>query len=292
MALKSLARVFAPLALGLVFGCDAPNDDDFAQSAEDGTGDGDDDAGDDDDADDGPTLDPVGDSGTSDPSDSDGPSDPDGPTVPPPGDDSPFNNDFPVALDGLAGMAYGCTAEPDLYYELTFQAGGVVEVVDQDDAVTPGSYTTTASGLSVSFPSLGFEESTIQHVVELDVLAGFTTATLRCSAFSIDISATGQTDIVSCPNIHYIQGVGWESNEFHFGPGGYVRHRQWLELTQIPDTLYSATSGIYVTLGQQVYMVFAGKIGTEDEDEAFLTGTITEQGLFIDQLEPESGACQ
>ena len=30
----------------------------------------------------------------------------------------------------------------------------------------------------------------------------------------------------------------------------------------------------------------------EDEGEQWLTGTITGEGVFIDQLEPEQGACE
>ena len=70
--------------------------------------------------------------------------------------------------------------------------------------------------------------------------------------------------------------------------GGDVRRRSWTELPAVPDTVGSVRQGVYRVIGDQMYIV----LPFEDEGEQWLRGTITDEGLYIDQLEPEQGACK
>lgn len=44
---------------------------------------------------------------------------------------------------------------------------------------------------------------------------------------------------------------------------------------------------IYVRIGDRIYMVTP----TDTKGETFLSATVTNEGLLVDQLEPERGAC-
>ncbi len=200
---------------------------------------------------------------------------------------SPFEDDPEAALGALSGMAFRCYDDDDIRYTLLFWDDGVTVGFD-DDTTSEGSYDATTASLSLSFPELGFAEDAIDAAFALDALAYFETPSLRCGAIAFDHTEEGGTDVVSCPTIKYIPETSWETNEFQFGPGGYVLRRTWTELPAVPDTIYSARAGLYLRIGDHVYMV----IPFEDEGERWLTGTVTEEGLFVDQLEPESGACE
>ncbi len=261
--------------------CDeAPEDAEAAQTDTDA--DADEDDSDPDDADDDDSSLPTG-PGTG------SPDDPDDPGMPTPTE--PFSNSLPEAMSAMEGMVYGCTGEDGIWAGLIFGANGSLQVDDGNGNFASGSYSANAGAVTLSVPELGFEESSVEHFVELDVLAGFTTPTLRCGATAIDHFSAGEQTVTDCPTINWISEVSYETNEFTFGSDGRVRHRNWLELLQVPDTLYTDAYGIYVQSGDAVYMVFANRLDTEDEDHAFLTGTLTDEGLLIDQLEPESGAC-
>lgn len=219
----------------------------------------------------------------SDPSDPTG-TDPDDPT-PPTGED-PFDDDPAAALGALAGMGFACWDAEDTRYNLLFDADRVTVRFD-DGTLSVGSYEATADALSLNFPELGFAEGVTGAAFALDALVYFETPSLQCGAFAFDYAAPDERDIVTCPTVKYIPGTSWEENEFQFGNGGYVLRRRWTELPMVPDTLYAERTGIYKVVGDRVFIV----LPFEDEDEQWLTGTITNEGVFIDQLEPEQGAC-
>lgn len=51
--------------------------------------------------------------------------------------------------------------------------------------------------------------------------------------------------------------------------------------------LYSEHYWLCVRLGDRVYMVTP----TDTKGETFLSGTVTDEGLLVEQLEPERGSC-
>lgn len=207
---------------------------------------------------------------------------------PPPSDDgAPFDDDPAQALGALAGMGYACYDAEDARYNLLFDADSVTVRFD-DGTLSVGSYETTADSLTLDFPELGFAEAATDAAFALDALVYFETPTLQCGAFAFDYAAPDERDIVDCPTIKYIPETSWEENQFQFGNGGYVLRRRWTELPAVPDTLYAERNGVYRVVDDQVFIV----LPFEDEDEQWLTGTITNEGVFIDQLEPEQGACE
>jgi hypothetical protein len=266
------------LLLTAAAGCDAPSDpmDGDVDAAETY---GDVDPVGDDSQDEDPSADPGADPGI----------DPDTPHVPEPADPDadPFDNDPQTALGALSGMWYACYAGQD-YYDLFFEAGDRLRIRDNDGAEALGSYSTSGSSLTVSVPDLAFTESSTDGWVELDALVQFSTPSLVCNAVALDHTQPADPLIVKCPSIKYVPEVGWEDNEFQFGLGGDVFRRRWTELSGANDTLYARIYGVYVRLGDQVYMVFPG---VDDDTETYLTGTVTDEGLFIHELEPEKGAC-
>lgn len=218
------------------------------------------------------------------PQDSDGdePNPPDDPS-----DDEPFEDDPQAALGALSGMGYVCYDAEDTALNLFFTTDGVTVLFD-DDTTSEGTYDTTGGSLTLSFPALGFSESAIDAAVALDALVYFETPSLQCGAYSLDHTAPEGTDVVDCPTIKYIPETSWENNQFHFGDGGSVRRRRWTELPAVPDTLYSVRLGVYRVVESRMFIV----LPFEDEGEQWLTGTLTDEGLYIDQLEPEQGACE
>ncbi|MGH1345090.1 MAG: hypothetical protein ACRBN8_26250 [Nannocystales bacterium] len=216
------------------------------------------------------------------PADSDGPDDPVDPA-----DDTPFDDDPLSALGALSGMAFICYDAEDTSLSLFFDPDGVT-VRFEDETTSVGTYDTTGGSLTLSFPELGFTEGAVDAAVALDALVYFETPSLQCGAYSLDHGAAGETDVVDCPTIKYIPETSWENNQFHFSPGGYVRRRRWTELPAVPDTLYAVRLGVYRVVQDRMFIV----LPFEDEGEQWLTGTVTGEGLYIDQLEPEQGACQ
>lgn len=263
--------ILASVALGPVAGCDGlemPEEEEVAATDTDG------------DMDDTDDSEPGG----SD-EDDDGSGGQEPPT--PSGDDAPFDDDPEQALGALAGMGYACYDAEDNRYNMLFDADSVTLRFD-DDSITVGSYQVSANSLTLDFPELGVTESAVDAAVALDALVYFETPTLQCGAFAFDYDAPDERDIVDCPTIKYIPGTSWEENQFQFGNGGYVLRRRWTELPAVPDTLYAERNGVYRVVGNQVFIV----LPFEDEGEQWLTGTLTDGGVLIDQLEPEQGACE
>lgn len=266
------------LAVLSVLGCDAPedavgaetdNDDDQTGSETDGNLEPDDDEGED-----------TSSGGA------DGDSSGDDPPVDPT-DRAPFEDDPEAALGALSGMGYVCYDAQESSFNLFF-TGNAITARFPDGTSSEGTYDTADGTLTLSVPELGFAESAVDAAVALDALVYFETPSLRCGAYYLDHTAPEGTDTVDCPTIKYIPKTSWEDNEFNFGDGGYAQRRRWTELPAVPDTLYSTRLGVYRVVGDQMFIV----LPFEDEGEQWLTGTITDEGLYIDQLEPEQGACE
>ncbi len=200
---------------------------------------------------------------------------------------NPFRNDPAQAFGALSGMGYVCFDQDDTRYNLLFSGSAVTLRLD-DETTSEGTYTTDGASLSLTFPEVGLTEVASQPVFALDALVYFEVASTQCAAFALDYRAQGGTESVDCPTIKYVPEVSWEKNQFHFGPGGDLLRRSWTELPMVPDTLYSSRAGVYRYVADQVYMV----LPFADEGEEWLTGTVAGDGLYIDQLEPEQGACQ
>lgn len=272
---------FLPSLLALLAGsgCDPALGDDGAEmTATDTAGpDGaDDDAADDDAGDDDGGLDETGgaDDGAPDPG-------------PEPGGDPGFDNDPGQAFGALDGMVFTCSeGVEDAYYNVVFEAG-VITVIDPEGAtVGQGTYTVDDAGITLSVPDLGFQETSVAHEIELDVVATFKTPSFFCHAVALDADPAAMTTILKCPDIRYIPSVSFEHHEFHFATDGSVRRRKWVELLGANDTLYSQSWGIYVELGDRVFMFFGGS-----KEVRFQVGTKGQGGLYIDDLEPEAGPC-
>ena len=204
------------------------------------------------------------------------------------GDDVPqFDNDPNEVTKALSGMRFVCTLQDGVYYNIHFASGGVLYAKDQDDYELAGMYAAENGTITMSFPEADFVESSVSMEIEADTLATFTTPSLFCHAIALQDVASYQSESVSCPSVKYIPETSWEDNQFHFGNDGGVKRRRWRELVAANDTLYSEMFGIYVTVGDYVVMMF----GDGPDDERLLIGQVTGDGLYIEQLEPERGAC-
>lgn len=246
-------------------------------------------ATDDDIADDGDMVDGGDEDAEADGADDPDPTagDDDAPTDP--GTDAePFDNDPAAAIGALQGMAYGCFDAEGVFWNLYFD-GSTFRARHDDGTSYDGTYTSTDTAVSLSIPALGYAETSVDGEIELDHVARIVTPSLDCYAIYTNYDVGGATEAARCPSIKYVPGVSWEDNEFVFGEGGDVQRRRWTELSGV-DTLYSDRFGIYVTLGDRVFMYFAGKEARE-EGEQFFSGTLTQEGLYVDQLEPDKGPC-
>lgn len=273
------APVFGLYVLGIAApACDMPNAEEDQLSVDTGT-----------------TVEEVNDeSGAKSPADndptavSDDDSSDDGDT-PPLDDNSPaFENNPGSALDTMMGMGYACNGADGLFYNLYFD-GKALHARDEDGALLDGSYTSTGQTLTLNFPDIGIEESATRLEIELDKVVRFVTPNLDCNAIYTEYNVGSASESARCPSIKYIPGVSWEDNEFVFGEGGDVKRRRWTELSGV-DTLYSERFGIYLRVDDKIFMYFAGQHARED-GEQFYSGTLTDDGLYIDQLEPERGPC-
>lgn len=275
LSFRLCATLATTLAVSSLAGCDVPEDEVGAETdgndsgTDDGTGPEDDDDGEDT-------------SGGGTDRDSDGDDPPDDPT-----DGVPFDDDPEAALGALSGMGYVCYDAEESSFNLFF-TGNAITARFPDGTASEGTYDTAGGTLTLSVPELGFAESAVDAAVALDALVYFETPSLRCGAYYLDHTAPEGTDSVDCPSIKYIPETSWEDNQFNFGDGGYVQRRRWTELPAVPDTLYSTRLGVYRVVGDRMFIV----LPFEDEGEQWLTGTITDEGLYIDQLEPEQGACE
>lgn len=204
------------------------------------------------------------------------------------GDVPQFDNDPNEVTKALAGMRFVCTAQDGVYYNVRFRPDGVLYAKDQEDYEFGGMYAAENGTITMSFPEAGFVESSVAMEIEADTLATFTTPSLFCHAIALQDVASDQTESVQCPSVKYIPETSWEDNQFHFANDGGVKRRRWRELVAANDTLYAEMFGIYVTVGDYVVMMF----GDGPDGERLLIGQVTGDGLYIEQLEPERGACK
>lgn len=204
----------------------------------------------------------------------------------PPTDDDAFDNAPAEAFGALDGMMFTCSEAQDAYVQVVFDADAL-EVRDRDGVpIATGTYTVTGDGVTLSVPALGFAESSVAHEIELDVVATFTTPSLFCHAIALDVSPDATSTITKCPDIRYIPGTSYEHHELHFWTDGSVKRRGWVELLDVSDTLYSEAWGIYLQVGDRVFMFFG-----DAKEQRLLTGTVDDSGVYVDQWEPEAGPC-
>lgn len=211
----------------------------------------------------------------------DGGPDPDpgsGPDMPPPTDPG-------AALGALDGMAYFCHDPEGVGVVLTFASGGVE--IHGEGGSAAGSVQVDGESLTLSFPELGYTETTIAMDFALGHLAAFDLPSLACYAVATSLDPGPDPAVFMCPKIEYVPEVGWSENELSLGPNGDVYRRQWTALLQVPDELYWERSGFYVQDGDRVFMYF----GQQDVEEVLLSGTLGADTLVVDQLEPEAGPC-
>jgi hypothetical protein len=203
-----------------------------------------------------------------------------------PTDDDGFDDTPAEAFGALDGMMFTCSEAQDAYVQVVFDADAL-EVRDRDGVpMATGTYTVTDDSVTISVPALGFEESSVAHEIELGVVATFTTPSLFCHAIALDVSPDATSTITKCPDIRYISGTSYEHHELHFWTDGSVKRRGWVELLDINDTLYSEAWGIYLQVGDRVFMFFG-----DAKEERLLTGTVGDSGVLVDQWEPEAGPC-
>lgn len=272
------------LATSLTPGCDLQDPESLGAGQDTDHAESDPDAVDDDsdgDADDGADGDQAGD-------DTDTDADTDTDTG---GSPSPFDNDPAQVVGALDGMTYVCRDADGLSFTVYFRPEGTLAAVDSEESETQGTYDAVDGVVTMAFPEFGFSESSVALEIEADVLATFTTPSLFCHATALKSVGVSEYEegVVSCPSIKYIPEISWEKNEFQFGNDGGVKRRTWTELPAANDTLYSVTYGIYVQLDEAVVLMFGD---SDVEAERLLTGVVTDDGLYIDQLEPERGACE
>jgi len=200
---------------------------------------------------------------------------------------SSFENDTASSFASLEGMVFSCDYGDEDAALLSFVTGGAL-VVEIQDQVLQGTFSVDGNSLAVTVLDLGYEETSTAEGIELDRVVAFQLPSMYCHAVATSQPAQIETEVLRCPSIRYIPTVAYEDNEFHLSNSGTVRWRHWDELLGANDTLYSNHYGIYVTIGDRIFMVFGDETNAEDQ---FLSGTISDSGILIDQLEPEKGAC-
>lgn len=219
-----------------------------------------------------------------DPGSDDGPVNHDGPDS-----DDGFDNAFDAVATHLDGMTFYCNAGDAGGYNVTLQTGGDLHVAPDDGGALGGRWDATGDTLTLEVPDTAFAESSIAHEIELGLLLTFRTPSLFCHAVALRPSTGEGSTTLGCPTIKYIPGVGYEDNQFILSGDGQARRRRWKELSgEFSDTLYTEMYGVWVLEGDALYMAFGD--GNPDE-ERLLVGAVTNEGVLIEQLEPETGAC-
>ena len=152
--------------------------------------------------------------------------------------------------------------------------------------IYPGTYRISGSTINLQIPQLGFNQTSHQMEKDKGLILTFATPSISCHAVAHSIGP-GYNAKLRCPKIKYIPSMSWEENAFEFYPNHMVKRRTWTDLVQAADTLYGEYYGIYLVENSIVYMFFGDR-----KEERSLTGRITPQnGLLIDQLEPQKGPC-
>ena len=162
---------------------------------------------------------------------------------------------------------------------------GDAEVGDGTESFS-GSYSYN-DGIEFQFPELGYQDKSLSVEKKKGYITTFRTPTLFCHAIAHANGGELQGK-VECPKIKYIPNAGYQINYFEFYPNGMVRRfMKDIIFAGDGDTLFSETYGIYETKNDKVWMFFG-----QEEKERELTGKLDGNGLIVNQLEPEKGACQ
>jgi hypothetical protein len=213
---------------------------------------------------------------------------------------------FHLAPDGTLVVAFTTdTHEDHVFYGTYTHGGGAIRL-----SMPPGP--------AMPFP-LGLDETSTVIFPQLGIVAGFATPEMTCVAIGHGMNAVEPMDTVdyTCPLIRY-EAATDEENAIELVhravpfaipvPGSSFRQRDvWIVGADQPNV--TRAYGIYrrdgdrMVVSFQVASDFARAHGAllptslspnaPFADHNVLSGTLVDggQGLLVDQLEPESGAC-
>lgn len=162
---------------------------------------------------------------------------------------------------------------------------GYAEIGDESQSFS-GTYT-YKNQIEFQFPNLGYSDLSTKIEKRNNFITTFSTSNLFCHAIA---HAKGEAfqGKVECPKIKYIPSAGYQINYFEFYQNHMVRRfTKDIILVGNGDTIFTETYGIYTVKGNKVWMFFG-----QEEKERELTGTVTDSGLIVNELEPHKGACQ
>jgi hypothetical protein len=205
-----------------------------------------------------------------------------------PGSDQwPFENKKDQALQGLPTHVYSCWDGTSWLF--TFKDnGGLDALLQGDNILLNGSWAQDGDRLTINLPEINFSESSSGHVYKLDELAVFNTPTFECHLISLGLNSQPAAGYFNCPNIHFIEGTGFSHYHFELFTDAGVIMKRYEEITAGDgDTLIYTRTGFYKIQDGFIYMHIAW-----DDSVSLLFGPLEgDNGFFINQLEPDRGAC-
>ncbi|MEM7160112.1 MAG: hypothetical protein AAF799_45160 [Myxococcota bacterium] len=208
----------------------------------------------------------------------------------------PFDNGPGMVLGALTYRGFECYADPSGSAEsyqatIAFESDDALLVEDVDGVLHNGSFSVSGEVLTLSVPSLGFEESSLDGDIGLGELLSFETPSLYCNLFALDYRQADDEDGFLCPNINHDTTAGYyEWNRFYFTGSEYggVWREEFLEFTMIPDTQVQRRAGVYKEVDGSLYLGFGAQGGDE---MTLLSGARQGEGFVVDQLDPSAGIC-
>ncbi len=225
-----------------------------------------------------------------------GPED-DAPDEDEPTDDAgPFDDAADVVLSGLLNRGYSCYADDSgaaasFVADIAFAEDGRLLVRDAEGELTQGSFSEDGESLTLSVPSLGFEETSLDGTIGFGQLVDFVTPSLQCHLVALDVNADSSQTGYRCPEIDHDVSIGYYAwNRFYVSDQthGSVYREELQEFTQVPDTTISRRDGVYAMVDGVAYMAFGAQAGDE---AVFFTAREVPEGIVIDQLSPDAGPC-
>ena len=181
-----------------------------------------------------------------------------------------------------------CTDGQNGYRILLFEDQKLAAFNEANTIKENGHYKIENNKITLDIPKLSFNETSINEEWAKGILLTFKTSSLFCHSTAHTVGPAVQAQAI-CPTIRVIPGLSYEDNQFEFYPNHMVKWRQWKELVNVSDTLYSEHFGIYLIEGKSFSLFFGDK-----SEERSLSGNILNDGqqIKIHQLEPEKGPCQ
>ena len=210
--------------------------------------------------------------------------------------EEPFDNEPGTVLSALSFRAFECYADESGSAEsyqatIAFEANDALLVQDVDGVIHDGSFGISGEVLSLSVPSLGFAEDSVDGDIGIGELLSFETPSLFCAIVALDYRQSDAEDGFLCPNINHDNSAGYyEWNRFYFSApehGGAWRE-EFLEFTMIPDTQVQRRAGVYKEVDGALYLGFGAQGG---DAMTLLSGARDGAGFVIDQLDPSAGIC-